>query len=183
MADNTLEQELKAVVDRSYRITDNGATKEDFKLADPEGIVSEPGDLVSIHASLQILCKQIGDFLEREYSGWLWMIQPDQSGGIVNILSQRLHPNYGTRYHIDLIHDDPQLRIVKSLVGEMFERFGLPRKPFHMCRQEYNAAPRNAFGYLIPDLSDKADKDLMSTELLEQGRTAAYLRRKGGISS
>ena len=172
-----LEDKLKGIVNRKY--STNGETREDRMIGDPEGEVFRPDD-IEAHASLVLLCKRIADFLEREYSGWLWKIQPDQSGGVINIFSGRMHSNYGNRIHIEALQDDPQLRIVKALAGEMFERFGMPRRPFHLCQAEYNAAPRNAMGWLIPDLSDKADKELMSTELAEQGRVDAYLKRMGG---
>ena len=94
----------------------------------------------------------------------------DQNGGIIDIVSGRLHPNYGMRIHIEDLQDDPERRVLKRLAGQMLERFGMPRKPFHMCIPEYGAARRNAMGDVIPDLSDKANNQLMMREKIEQRR-------------
>lgn len=145
---------------------------------EPEGEVYRPQDLVGLHASLLLLTKQIGDFLERTYPGWLWGVSPNQTGGVITILSGRLHPNYGLTIHIADVQSDPELRVVKQFTGQLLERFGMPRKAFWHCLNEYAQAPRNVMGHLIPDLADKRNNQLMLREKLEQGR---YLRIPNGL--
>lgn len=137
---------------------------------DREDEIYHPGDFAGMHASLVLLLKQVGDLLEKTYPGWLWKLSGDGRNGVIRILSGRLHPNYGVTLHIDKIHNDPRLALVREYAGQLLERFGMPRRPFWLAAPEYRAARRNVLGYVVPDLQDKRSNQLMLTERREQGR-------------
>lgn len=125
---------------------------------EPEGLVDLAEDL-DVHASLKLLCKDIGDYLERTYSGWLWAIQPDEHGGVIFIRSFRLHSQLGWMIRLAEIQNDPHLSMARKAAGELLERFGMPREPFRLAQDAYGAAQRDPFGELIPDLQDKTPRE------------------------
>lgn len=124
---------------------------------EPEGYVSGPNSL-DCKASTVVLCKQIGDYLEKTYGGWLWAVQPNEFGGVIAIRCLRLHGQYAWMMRIKDIQDDPQLKFVREGAGQMLERFGMKRGPFHLSREALRHAPRDLRGNAVPDVSDKASK-------------------------
>lgn len=122
--------------------------------ADPEGIVTSPNDL-QCRASTVILVKQCADLLERHYPGWLWAVQPDERGGVINIRSLRLSGLWGYILHTKNIQHDPQLKLVLKAGGEILERFGQKRGPYDYQRWQ---AQKNKFGLKDFDISDKDAK-------------------------
>lgn len=142
-------------------------------LADPEGIILSPDDFQGIPASLVNLVKDIADKLEAKYPGWLWAVQPDHRGGVINIFSWRLSGKWGYRLHTKRVQDDPTRDAAMRAGGEILERFGFKRKGFSL--EDWRAAKR----YMglpdmdITDMSQKAQRrhrDDAFTKAVRSGR-------------
>lgn len=119
---------------------------------EPEGTVFTP-DALKINASLVILVKDAADILERNYPGWLWAVQPDEKGGVINIFSFRLSGQWGYTLHTSRLQADPTMRDVVRAGGELLERFGFPRGPYP---SEAYRAQIAAHGMLTADVSDQS---------------------------
>lgn len=117
--------------------------------------VSSPDQFTEGDANLTVLCKNIGDTLERHYPGWLWAIMPEaKGGGVLSIISLRLSGEYGYRFYMNELQGDPKPAMQKVMrgAGEILERFGVPRGMYRY--EDWVNSPR----YLampVPDLSDK----------------------------
>lgn len=119
--------------------------------ADPDGLVTKPGDL-QCRSSTIVLVKNIADLLERHYPGWLWAVQPDERGGVINIFSLRISGTWGYRIKTKNIQSDPQLSLALQAGGEILERCGQPRGRYDYHRW---AAAKKKFGLIDFDISDK----------------------------
>lgn len=141
------QKALGEAVDRwlSPAVRDHGA--------DPEGVALHPDQLIGLHASLHILCKDTADLLVRHYPGFLWAVQPDQRGQIVNIFCLNFHDQYGYTILVAELDVDPQRRAVVKAGAEILRRFRYPGYRFD--RDLANAVPRDFAGKAIPDLSDQ----------------------------
>lgn len=137
-------------------------------------------DQIQGGAALTVLCKAIGDRLQRHYPGWLWVIAPEKDGGVLSIFSLRLSGEWGYRFRLtgppgkDLLSDDAKVagQQVMRAAGEILERFHVPRGTYRY--QDWRDAPKFA-GMAKPDLSDKplftrkADRDAMLSRALQFG--------------
>lgn len=150
--------------------------------AKPEGIVGKASDLEQVSAPMVVLCKEIADYLVTTYPGWLWGVNPQEFGGMVNILNLTLHPVWGYRIKVSAIQNDlHNLAEAKRGAGEILERFGMPRGPFtDRCRELIAAQRRDLRGNLIPDTSDK-DRNLTHAQRVQRdieiGRLTPYTVR------
>lgn len=122
--------------------------------AEPDGFIINPNSFVA-RAATVVLVKNIADLLERHYPGWLWAVQPDERGGVINIFSLRLSGQWGWRIKTKNIQNDPTLKLALEAGGEILERFGQRRGPYNYAR--WANAPRK-FGLLDFDISDKDRK-------------------------
>jgi hypothetical protein len=120
--------------------------------ADPEGIVTNPDQLRAIDASLVILVKDMAAKLEQHYPGWLWAVQPDKRGGVINIYSLRLSGRWGYRIFTKNIQNDPQRKLAIEAGGHILERFGFRRRAYDIA--EWRAAKRY-IGSVAMDITDK----------------------------
>lgn len=79
-----------------------------------------PGTIVSLHNNLI-------KALRKAYPQWAdwWHISIDSRGGIVQVRNLRLSGDMGFVLHITDI--DPEMRRVRQMAGELFERFGVAR--------------------------------------------------------
>lgn len=141
---------------------------------EPEGLVLSP-EALSCHASLVLLVKQAADTLERAYPGWLWAIQPDEHGGVVNIFSMRLSGEWGYTLFTSRLQDDPTMASVRNAGGELLERFGFARGPYNS--DHYRATVRH-LGQMRADVSDKANPVQRNyrTSLLRNGLASGHAR-------
>lgn len=131
--------------------------------ADPEGVATHPDDLIGLHASLHILCKDTADMLVKHYPGFLWAVSPDQRGQIINILCLNFHDQYGYTLRVSELDVDPRRRLVLKAGAEILRRFRYPGTRYDLALA--NAVPRDFNGRAIPDLSDqKASKKRAQTE-------------------
>jgi hypothetical protein len=143
-------------------------------------MVYHPDDILE-HGSAVILAKDIADYLEKAYPGWLWAIEVNSKGGIVNIRSLRLSGEWGYILKMAWL-DDPVARkpIVLRAAGEILERFGV--KPGRFTREQWGRIPRDLAGMPKPDLSDKAGKVQRRArdEALTQAVKAGKVRLRWG---
>lgn len=89
---------------------------------DPEGVIERP-DQYQVHASTEILCKDIADKLTKHYPGWSWAVQPDERGKVVNIFCWNLHDQWGYTIRAVDIMNDPRRREAVRAGGEILRRF------------------------------------------------------------
>jgi hypothetical protein len=142
--------------------------------AEPEGIIHDPRDLdSSYHSSTQILCKDIADLLTKHYSGWLWAVQPNASGQIINVFCLNLHSMYGYTIRMADIMDDPRRKEALRAGGEILSRFGMPHR---FDAAALAAAPRDMAGNCIPDISDfKSKKRRREAEIARKLATGEWM--------
>jgi hypothetical protein len=122
---------------------------------DPEGVVSRWDELKGVDASLLILVKDIASTLEKHYPGWLWAVQPDKRGGIINIRSLMLSGRWGWCIKTGNIQNDPQRKLAVEAGGNILERFGFKRRGYNV--DEWRAA-KKYLGGVAMDITDKAAK-------------------------
>jgi hypothetical protein len=93
---------------------------EDGTIFDDHGNVP-PGSVVSLH-------NNIIKALREAYPTWAdtWLIRIDTRGGIVQIYNQAFTGQMGFVMHISKI--DPEMRKVRQMAGELFERYGIARR-------------------------------------------------------
>lgn len=116
--------------------------------------VSTPTDL-DCRASTVLLVKRMADLLEKHYPGWLWCVQPDDVGGVINVFSMRLSGEWGYRFRIMDIQGDPKVADPKFIAagGEILERFKVPRGTYRY--EDWRDAPKDIAGLARADISDK----------------------------
>jgi hypothetical protein len=145
--------------------------------------VSEASDL-QCSASLVLLVKRMADLLERHYPGWMWCVQPDERGGVVNLFSLRLSGEWGYRFRIMDIQGDPKVcdpKIVRA-GGEILERFRVPRGTYKYS--DWKQAPKDIAGLARADISDKKasvrrlQRDLSLTDALRFGTAKLLMRQR-----
>lgn len=122
---------------------------------DPEGIVTRWDALKGVDASLVILVKDIAALLERHYPGWLWAVQPDKRGGVINIFSLMLSGKWGYRIFTKNVQNDPNRKLAIDAGGQILERFGFKRRAYDV--NEWRAA-KKYLGGVAMDITDKAAK-------------------------
>lgn len=113
-------------------------------------------------ANLINLVKSAGDTLERHYPGWLWMIRPDEHGGVCDFFSLLLSGSLAYTLHIPTMQNDPNLKCVVRAGGEILERFGFKRGPY--STEEWHRREQT-LGQFIPDVSG------LSPEMIRTIRT------------
>lgn len=152
------------------------AAKNWFDGGDPNGMVYDPGQLLQ-GASSVILCKEIGELLERHYSGHQWFIEVDNHGGIIKIWAGSCSGEWGFMLKIADVQNSPGAlrRAIVAAGGEILERYSQP--PGRYNREAWLAAPRYATGELKPELSDKP----ASTRRRERDEVIDRLVREGAI--
>jgi hypothetical protein len=121
---------------------------------DPEGTVFDAGDL-QCSASLVVLVKGAADTLERHYPGWLWAIEPDERGGVVNVFCMRLSGQWGYTLKIATLQTDVNFQRVMRAGGELLERFGFAARGYDSQRDAYRAKPMHLQQFRA-DVSDKS---------------------------
>ena len=70
---------------------------------------------------LEPLAKEIGEYLVSAYPGYSWAVTIN--GGVVQIRSQRIHPNWGMQIMLKNLQDDAGVRkkMVVMKAGEFLE--------------------------------------------------------------
>ena len=158
-----------------------GWTPQDSKIGSPEGLVHDPNSLDNIPGSLVLVIKDCGDYLERKYPGWVWMLQPNLVGRVVNLFSYRCSKEWGIVMHLDKLSEvDDRKKLMTQYCGELLERFGMPRKPFEKCIDHYMSTPKNFKGEIDADLGSVTLTRQQKLDLaVREGRTTFYQDRNG----
>lgn len=159
-----LDPRLRMRLERAYseskaagrvKVTERPAGKYD-PVGEPEGEIDRPDDFhASHHASTVILCKDIADLLVKTYPGWLWAVEPQEFGQVINVYCHNLHTQYGYTIRMRDIMDDPRRREAVRAGGEILRRFRMPNR---FDAAALAAAPRDMNGNCIPDISDFATR-------------------------
>ena len=121
----------------------------------PEGYVRTAEQLQCSAATI-LLVKGIGDALERHYPGWAWAVQPDERGGVLNIFSLRLSGEWGYRFLLRDVQDDPTHAREIMAGGEIQVRFGVPRSGYSY--EVWKLTRKDIAGLARADVTDKAAK-------------------------
>lgn len=117
-----------------------------------EGVAEHPDELMGLNASMHILCKDTADLLIKHYPGFLWAVEPDQRGGIINIKILNFHDQYGYTIRVLELQEDPKRREVVKAGAELLRRFHYPGTRYRTDLA--NGVPRGPDGRAIPDVSD-----------------------------
>ena len=147
----------------------------------PEGFVSH-ADQLDARASTVVLCKVVGDALERHYPGWMWAIQPDELGGILSIMALRLSGEWGYVFKLADLQGDAKVAVQKVMRGggEILERFGVPRGTYRYA--DWAATRKDIAGMAIADLNDKSaatrryQRDAALSTAMQQGTVKLLVR-------
>ena len=126
---------------------------------EPEGVINNPKDFdKSYHGSTEILCKDIADILTKRFPMWLWAVQPQEFGKVINVFNLNLHTEFGYTIRMVDIMNDPKRKEAFKAGYEILRRFSMPDR-FNAARVQ--EMPRDARGQGIPDISDFADKKMI----------------------
>ena len=117
--------------------------------------IFDPNTL-DVDASLANLTKRYGEALEKQYPGWLWMINPDQDGGVIYIYSLRLSGEWGYVLKTGEVENDAHGKAAIRAGGEILERFGIRRGKYK--RKLLRGKITNLRGDYIPDITDKSSR-------------------------
>lgn len=118
----------------------------------PEGMIFNPNEFhASLHASLHILTKDIGELLYRRFPGFLWAVQPDGNGHIINVFCLNFHDQWGYTIRVAEIQDDPKRTLAIDAAKTLLALFRYPG--FRYDHALAAALPRGSDGKVIPDPS------------------------------
>lgn len=102
------------------------------------------GDIIEEQMCME-LASVVGKYLHEVYPGYLWRVNADIRGGIVNILCHDISTEKGcTLYVKDLVDPEPARKLVHRAGGEMLERAKLHRG--RMIEDEVATASRDFKG-------------------------------------
>lgn len=149
---------MRSLADKKIR---KGATKNDVALSDH--LITDPRK-IKAHASLIILSKDVAEILVTNFPGWLWAVQPDQDGMVINIFNHHLHDEWGYTIRTVEIHNDPKRRLAYTAGREILTRFGLEPRGLGAQKDTYAMLKRDAKGKVIPVHA----RDRMTRQQLEQ---------------
>lgn len=123
-------------------------------MSQPDYVTS--ADDLQARGTTILLCKQIGDTLERHYPGWMWAVQPDERGGILSIRALRLSGEWGYVFKLADLQGDAKVAMQKVMLGggEILERFGVPRGTYRY--QDWKDTRKDVAGMAVMDIADKS---------------------------
>lgn len=119
---------------------------------------------LKVHGSLAILAKDIADILQKNFPGWLWVIEPDQQGQVINIFNHHLHDRWGYTIRTTEIHNDPKRRLAYTAGREILQRFGLEPRGLGPQAALYHSLKRDHHGKIVPVHA----RDRMTRQQIEQ---------------
>ena len=124
----------------NMRMVDLPDVNEDGTIFDDHGQVV-PGTVVSLHNNLiKALRKEYPAFADT------WKITIDTRGGIVQVRNMALSGEMGFVLHITEI--DPEMRRVRKLAGELFERYNVARNKGLKIREAMQDVKADGIGRL-----------------------------------
>ena len=136
--------------------------------------VADVAELRGVSNTLEVVCKDIADTLEKHYPGWLWTVGPNEEGGIINIFSLRLSGYWGYVMHIENCQGADRHKKALEAGGVILERYGLRRAGY--SREQWKLCRKDFMGRPLADNSDQDTKvqrqirDQLFTEALQEGK-------------
>lgn len=129
--------------------------KDDFRMVDlPD--YNDDGTIYDDHgqnvpASVVTLHNNLIKALREAYPTWAdtWLIRIDTRGGIVQIYNTAFSGQMGFVLHITKI--DPEMKRVREMAGELFERYGIARQKGVDIKQALADMKRDPFNRPIYD--------------------------------
>lgn len=79
------------------------------------------------HAREIHIAKQVSEVLEKHYPGYMWGVNVNLPGGMVDIKALRLSGVWGCYIKLASIINDPYMTKVKEYGGEILERYRVSR--------------------------------------------------------
>lgn len=73
------------------------------------------------------LATRAGEMLNKHYPGWLWAVNVNSEGGVMDIKNLQISSKYGFRLFLSQVYQDPNLKCVMRAGGEFLERVNKPR--------------------------------------------------------
>lgn len=108
---------------------------------------------LQVNASLANLTKRYGEALEKHYPGWMWMINPDQDGGVMYIYSLRISGEWGYTLKTGEVQNDAHEKHAIMAGGEILDRYNIPRGKYK--RECLQGKMQDLRGNFIPDVTDR----------------------------
>lgn len=87
----------------------------------------QPADGEKANASALILMRSVAGCLNKHYPGYMWMLNIDVRGGVVDIQNLDISSRYGYREYLSIVQEDIGLKSIIRGAGEMLERAKLDR--------------------------------------------------------
>lgn len=109
--------------DEYFKNHQQGLAMVDFN---SESVLDDLNQVVP--AAIVVLHNNMIKALRSAYPKWadFWHITIDTRGGIIQVRNLKLSGDFGFILHIEKI--DPEMRRVREMAGELFERFNVARK-------------------------------------------------------
>ncbi len=109
------------------RFRHKGLVMNDMPTLDDDGTVYDDHGQTP-PATVVVLHNNLIKALRSAYPEWrdTWLIRIDTRGGIVQIINRAFSGQMGFAMHITEI--DPEMRKVREMAGELFERYGIAYK-------------------------------------------------------
>jgi hypothetical protein len=122
-------------------------TQNNLDMVDYDGTIDDlgqvvPGVVVALH-------NNIIKALRKAYPPWrdTWLIRIDTRGGIVQVYNTAFSGEMGFVLHITKI--DPEMRRVRQMAGELFERYNIARKRAMDINQALSDLKRKRIGGFV----------------------------------
>ena len=130
-------------MNNDFKMVDNPDYLEDGTVFDDHG-QTVPATVVTLHNSMI-------KALRKAYPQWAdyWSITVDTRGGIVQVRNLALSGDFGFVLHINKI--DPEMRKVREMAGELFERFNVARSRGVSIKKAMADVKANANGLIHED--------------------------------
>lgn len=108
--------------------------------------VDDMSQMSDVSGTLEVVCKDLGDALERAYPGWAWTLMPNEEQGIINLFCIRLSGEFGWVFHIADVQGDDRHKKAVEAGGHILERYGITRGAYtperwKMCRKDILGQP------------------------------------------
>lgn len=133
--------------------------------------VLDPSKL-NVSGSLENITKRAGAALEQKYSGWWWLLNPDEVAGVMYIYSLRLSGEWGFVIKIKDFQESPAQQAIMA-GGEILERYNIRRGKYKRSLLRHKL--KDLRGNFIPDITDRVSakqkviRDREFTKAIKEG--------------
>jgi len=81
------------------------------------------------------IAKRISEVLMKHYNGHAWAVHVNSEGGVIDVKALNISEVYGVRMLYRDVVDDPEMKKIKMMAGELLERAGLRRGKYNPGEQ------------------------------------------------